>query len=213
VSVVRIIQPPAERKKALRLVEGLGWRSEPGDVLAWLEELYERHSDYVRGVVAHHGGPQLDAEDVVQDVFMLAHRKSASLMRHAEPRAWLHLATLREVWSARRRARVARLFRLGWHGHESAPEGPEGAYAHREESAVFYALLERLSEKQRTVFLLFHVENRTSAEIAELVGCPEPTVRTRLFHARRAFATAAERWRQRTAEVLKHPPLTTGQRR
>ncbi len=185
-------------KKPLRLVES----QEQKEVLAWLHDLYEVHSDYVREVVARHAGPYLDAEDLVQEVFIVAHRKATRLMRHTEPRGWLHLAALREVWSARRRVRIARLFWSSFQAEESSAEGPERAYLNREAGTAFYRLLDQLPEKQRTAFILFHVEGRPSAEIGRLLNCPEATVRTRLFHARRAFAAGVEEWTRRTGEEM-----------
>ena len=43
----------------------------------------------------------------------------------------------------------------------------------------------RLPIEQRVAFVLCEVEERTSREVAEIVGAPEATVRTRLFHAKR----------------------------
>jgi RNA polymerase sigma-70 factor (ECF subfamily) len=167
--------------------------------LEWLRDLYEQNSGFVRDVVARHAGPTIDAEDLVQNVFLVAHRKWERLSRHAQPRAWLHLAALREVWTAHRRERLKRLLPFRFSADPVETEGPESAYQHREASRDLYALLDRLPEKQRTAFILFYVDGLSSAEIGQMLSCPEPTVRTRLFHARRAFAAAAERWRRRTA--------------
>jgi RNA polymerase sigma-70 factor (ECF subfamily) len=194
VAVDPIAKSTGEMREPLRLVD----RPARRDRLSWLKDLYERHSDYVRDVVARHAGPGLDAEDLVQEVFIAADRKWERLIDYKEPRAWLHVAAMREVWAARRRQRLARVFRLRFAEPPSAPSGPEAAYSNREASALFYSLIDRIPEKQRAAFLLFHIENKSSAEIAKLLKIPEPTVRTRLFHARRAFAAAAERWRLRS---------------
>jgi RNA polymerase sigma-70 factor (ECF subfamily) len=194
VAIEPIAQPTGEMREPLRLVDHPARK----DRLSWLRDLYERHSDYVRDVVARHAGPGLDAEDLVQEVFIAADRKWERLRDYKEPRAWLHVAAMREVWAARRRQRLSRLFRLRFGETPSSPEGPEAAYQNKEASDLFYSLIDRIPEKQRAAFLLFHIENKTSGEIAKLLGVPEPTVRTRLFHARRAFAAAAERWRMRT---------------
>jgi hypothetical protein len=51
---------------AVRLLESSG----NADGARWFRELYERHSDDVRDTIALHGGPQVDAEDLVQEVFL-----------------------------------------------------------------------------------------------------------------------------------------------
>lgn len=45
--------------------------------------------------------------------------------------------------------------------------------------------LDRLPLDQRVAIVLSEIEERTSAEIATIVGAPEGTVRTRIFHAKR----------------------------
>jgi RNA polymerase sigma-70 factor (ECF subfamily) len=50
---------------------------------------------------------------------------------------------------------------------------------------AFYRLLDRLSEKKRTVFILHELEGMNPSEISKLVNAPVLTVRTRLFYARR----------------------------
>ncbi|MGH8615202.1 MAG: RNA polymerase sigma factor, partial [Gammaproteobacteria bacterium] len=50
------------------------------------------------------------------------------------------------------------------------------------------AALERLSPKHRAVIELTFVEGLSYPQIASLAGCPENTVKTRMFHARRRLA-------------------------
>jgi RNA polymerase sigma-70 factor (ECF subfamily) len=50
---------------------------------------------------------------------------------------------------------------------------------------AFQRLLSRLADKKRIVFVLHELEGMAPAEIAEVVGAPVLTVRTRLFYARR----------------------------
>jgi RNA polymerase sigma-70 factor (ECF subfamily) len=194
---------PGHMREPTQLAAAIG----PIDRDVWLSDLYDRHSNYVREVVARHAGPGFDPEDLVQDVFVAAYRKSGRLMGYPEPRGWLHVAALREVWAARRRHRLGRLFRLRLAAETLPTDDPESNYRNREASTLFYKLLDRLPEKQRTVFLLVQVEGYSSVEVARLVKCPEATVRTRLFHARRAFAAAAHRWQHR--ETAPPPPAHT----
>ena len=50
---------------------------------------------------------------------------------------------------------------------------------------AFQRLLARLADKKRVVFVLHELEGMSPAEIADIVGAPVLTVRTRLFYARR----------------------------
>ncbi len=47
------------------------------------------------------------------------------------------------------------------------------------------ACIRRLPPKLRTVLVLRYLEERNAAEVAQLLGIPEPTVRSRTFHARK----------------------------
>ena len=53
---------------------------------------------------------------------------------------------------------------------------------------AFRRLLDKLSDKKRTVYILHELEGLPPAEIARIVDCPVLTVRTRLFYARRELA-------------------------
>ena len=52
--------------------------------------------------------------------------------------------------------------------------------------------LDALPIEQRVAFVLCEVEDRTSREAAEIIGAPEGTVRTRLFHAKRKLREELE---------------------
>src|SRR5262249_15119491 len=64
---------------------------------------------------------------------------------------------------------------------------PDEQLMRRRRVAALYRLLDGMSEKKRTVYVLHELEGLTPAEIAKVVGAPVLTVRTRLFYARRAL--------------------------
>ena len=57
----------------------------------------------------------------------------------------------------------------------------------KEEVRRLYAALDRLSEKRRTVFVLYEMQGLGGPEIAETLGIPIKTVYKRLYHARQDF--------------------------
>jgi RNA polymerase sigma-70 factor (ECF subfamily) len=57
------------------------------------------------------------------------------------------------------------------------------------------AALRELPERQRTAIVLFDVEGYSHAEIAKVLGVPEGTVRSDVFHARRALREPLAAWR------------------
>lgn len=78
----------------------------------------------------------------------------------------------------------------GVHGDSQAPEPvdrdePESLLARRELAGVLGRALHALSPEQRAVVELTYYYELSYQEIAEIVGCPVNTVKTRMFHARR----------------------------
>jgi RNA polymerase sigma factor (sigma-70 family) len=163
----------------------------------WLRLLYNANSDHIRDVIVRHGGPGMEPEDLVQEVFLAAHRKIRLLRTYAEPRAWLHLAALREVWKVRRRLRLRRFLPFGIASPASEEALPDAEYQRRETRASVHRMLDKLPRRQREALVLFHVEGLTSAEIGSLLGCPEETIRTRICYGRRTLMKVVRRQRRR----------------
>jgi RNA polymerase sigma-70 factor (ECF subfamily) len=161
-------------------------RCRAGDGRAF-DQLFERHQATVARIVYRMTGPGPDIEDRVQDVFLQVIRSLGGFKRQAKFSTWLYRITVNVVLMHRRAAdRRPRLVDedFGPPAVESARSG-EDAVESRARIDAFYALLSRLSEKKRTVFVLHELEGLSPAAIAEVVGAPVLTVRTRLFYARR----------------------------
>jgi RNA polymerase sigma-70 factor, ECF subfamily len=152
---------------------------------------YLEHVDFVRRVVARLHGPGADIDDAVQEVFLVALRKRAGFAGRAAPSTWLYAIAQRVVMAARRRGRLRRFFGLETVQERAAGENPQQIFEHRESSERLYALLGRLSDRKRTVFVLHEIEGLPGEEIARIVGCPVKTVWTRLHHARRELQQLA----------------------
>ena len=54
--------------------------------------------------------------------------------------------------------------------------------------------MDELTLEHRTAFVLLELEERTSVEAAEIVGVPEATMRTRLFHAKKKLRELLAEW-------------------
>ncbi len=125
-----------------------------------------------------------DAEDAAQDGFVNAW---LSLHRFDDRQAfgpWLIRIALNAARDLRRRRRVRRTEALppGLAGEGRDPEAQAGDALSRERVA---RSLGALPERQRAALVLFEVEGYSHAEIAALLGIPEGTARSDLFHGRR----------------------------
>ncbi len=161
-------------------------RGRAGDVLAFtalVERFHVRLCGYVGRLL---GDPDV-AADVLQDVWIEVYRGLPRLVAPEAFAMWLYrIARNLACQQLRRRAR--------WVPLADGPEriAPDDARPSEEELAGLQLGLERLSAPHRDVLLLHHVCELSYEEIAELIGCPLGTVRSRLYHARRALRRAME---------------------
>lgn len=124
------------------------------------------------------------AEEEAQEAMLAAYRNWARLATYEDPSAWLRRVVVNRCTSvARRKMTEARLLvRLGAVRVED-PDLPEA------DDALWEAV-RALPRRQRQVVALRFVEDRSVAQIAQIIGCDEPTVRTHLRRGRLAVAAA-----------------------
>lgn len=132
------------------------------------------------------------ARSLTQDTFLKAWRSQASFRGECAPGTWLMRIAINllrdhvrggkyKFW---KRAAVEAVDAVAL--AEVLPSGERGAeraMLARERVAAVWKQVEALSEKQRTVFLLRHVEEMELAEIATATGLPLATVKTHLYRA------------------------------
>jgi RNA polymerase sigma-70 factor (ECF subfamily) len=164
-------------------------RAQRGDAAAF-RELFRRHRSAVAAIAYRMLGPHADLEDVVQEVFLQVHRSLPDFRGQSKFSTWLHRVAVNVVLMARRRARSRPALTPVDDAHQEAAEAPlpEDDVSRGRRLDAFRRLLDKLSEKKRTVFVLHELEGMAPGEIAKIVDCPVLTVRTRLFYARRELA-------------------------
>jgi RNA polymerase sigma-70 factor, ECF subfamily len=139
------------------------------------------------------GGPSSDLDDVAQEVFVIVQRKLAAFDGENLP-AWLFHITTRKVSDQRRRAWFRRVFNR--HDPDAlstlrAVDDPANDLERKRRQQTLYRILDRISDKHRTVFVLFEVEEYSGEQISEILDIPLATVWTRLHHARKQLARLA----------------------
>jgi RNA polymerase sigma-70 factor (ECF subfamily) len=152
-------------------------------------ELYEQHFDFIWRSVRMLGIAPDVADDVVQDVFLVAHRRLGDFEARAAPRTWLFAIAMRVV-SAHRRSqrRRMRLFARAATVVRDAVRTPFDDHAGAELSESVLGALAALPEEQRLVFALTELEDMTAPEVAAALGMNLNTVYSRLRLARRTLA-------------------------
>jgi RNA polymerase sigma-70 factor (ECF subfamily) len=160
------------------------------------DDVYDEHFAFVWRNVLNRGVPSSAVDDVVQEVFVVVHRKLPGFEGRSSLRTWLAGIVRRVVADHVRKRGNAPV------GDEPlASDSPSEARGPAEEldakaaARVLDELLARMPEAQREVFILHEVEQMTGREIAEAVGANENTVHTRLRAARRIFEEGLARLR------------------
>jgi len=172
---------------------GLVARVCAGDASA-LAELYDQHAGALLAFARRLLGDSDAAQDLVHEVFLGAPRILASYQGQASLRTFLTSVAINHARhhmrsAARRRAAGERMAR------EPAPEmgTPEHEAQRARLASALNSALDTLPMEQRVAFVLCEVEERTSREAAEIVGVPEATMRTRLFHGKRKLREELDR--------------------
>jgi len=153
-----------------------------------VEQAYVAHHAAIRGFARRLVGDTASAEDIVHEAFVALPRAIRRFRGEGSLRAFLIGVAAnhsrRHVRSAMRRRRATE--RLAAHEDlQSRTVDATDQLITQELAGKLWAALDELPIEQRIVFVLCEVEQRTSVEVAGIVGAPEGTVRTRLFHAKR----------------------------
>jgi RNA polymerase sigma-70 factor (ECF subfamily) len=163
-----------------------------------LDALYRAHAGTVARWAAHLGGPRLDVEDAVHEVFLVVSKRLPEFRGDAKVTTWLYRITERVVRGGRRRERVRRwldLVRRGDVQQSLAPPrlSPVEELERRQSRETVYRILDRLAEKYRRVLVLFELEELSGEEIAALTGLKLATVWVQLHRARAQFLAEMNR--------------------
>jgi RNA polymerase sigma-70 factor, ECF subfamily len=158
------------------------------------EELFRRHAPFVAKFLVRIGGRRADVDDLVQEVFLIAHKLGGWAPGPAQPTTWLAEIAVR-VASGERRRTTRREARVELDSVDATYEGasPLDRAAASESLGRVEQALETLSLEQRAVFVLFELEGKSSDEIAAGLGIPVGTVYSRLHKARSEFKRAYAR--------------------
>ncbi len=154
---------------------------------AAIQTLFEQYKQYVFRVAWLMLGDQQEAEDATQETFESVFRSLHSYRGDSSFETWLYQITLNRCRSKLRRKQFIRIpwFRFTEEPVASSSDTqPEAlALAHEERREVLKAV-RLLPPRLREVVILYYYRDCSCAEIAEIVGITEVTVRVRLHRAR-----------------------------
>lgn len=146
-----------------------------------------------------------EAEDVLQDAYLLIYRGISNFRGDAKLSTWLTRIVVNEaIAKSRKSSRRADVIRLDgdmeWNNdatevnmHAGVSESPERAAMRAQVRHLLEKKIDGLPDAFRTVFVLRALEEMSGEEVAACLDIPEATVRTRFFRARSLLREALSR--------------------
>jgi RNA polymerase sigma-70 factor (ECF subfamily) len=187
-SLVAILAEPSDEAQRLERLK----RGEPAAV----GEIYDQHQAAVQAFARRLVGDAAAAQDLVHEVFVALPKAIHGFRGESSLRTFLLSMAVNHARhhlraAARRRMAMERFARDPAHDARGASQ--EQRAISLDVARELSRALDTLPLDQRVAFVLCEVEERTSREAAEIVGAPEVTVRTRLFHAKKKLRDELEK--------------------
>ena len=165
-------------------------RIQAGDrhAFRWLIKSNER---LVYGVVWKIVGNRPDTEDICQEVFLKVHQKLDTFNQESKLSTWIAKIAYNQALSHLRKRDIlqdsadVQDAALGERLTDSGAETPTGYLEAKELKTVVHEAVEKLPLPYRTLIDLFHIQEMSYAEIVEISGFPEGTVKSYLFRGRK----------------------------
>jgi RNA polymerase sigma-70 factor (ECF subfamily) len=154
--------------------------------------LFERHNVAVYRFVLRLTKSSSAAEDIVSEVFLEAWRRADGFEGRSRVSTWLLAIARNKAFTTFRRDPTIPLEDELAAGIADPGDDAETVLNRKDRSSIVGRCLAQLPPAQREVIDLVYYHEKSVKDVALIVGIPEGTVKTRMFHARR-----------RTAELLK----------
>lgn len=153
-----------------------------------MQVLFSRHHVRLHRFVLRTVRDEAVAEDAVSEAFLDVWRGASGFSGRSQVSTWLMSIARFKALSALRKRREAGLDEDFAETIEDEADTPEVTSQKLDKSAAIRACMNRLTADHRDVIDLVYYHEASIEEVAEIVGIPENTVKTRLFHARKKLS-------------------------
>jgi RNA polymerase sigma-70 factor (ECF subfamily) len=167
--------------------EALILRIANGDRMA-MQVLFARHQVKVFRFVVRLVGNEATAEDVISEVFLDVWRHAARFEARSSVSTWLLAIARNKAYSILRRPKAEELDDNKAESIVDTVDDPEVVAQKKDKSGLLRECIQRLSVDHREVIDLVYYHEKSIEEVAEIVGIPENTVKTRMFYARKKLS-------------------------
>ena len=153
-----------------------------------LQLLFARHNVRVFRFVLRFMGDESVAEDLVSEVFFDVWRQADRFESRSQVSTWLMAIARNKALSVLRRRTTEELDEEVAEFIEDPADNPEVTMQKTQRSAILQNCLVQLSPAHREIVDLVYYHEKTIDEVAEIIGVPQNTVKTRMFYARKRIA-------------------------
>jgi RNA polymerase sigma-70 factor (ECF subfamily) len=158
-----------------------------GDKMA-LQTLYGRHNVRVFRFVLRFLNDEASAEDMVSEVFIDVWRQADRFEGRSQVSTWLFAIARNKALSVLRRRSTEELDEEVAEFIEDPSDNPEVTMQKKQQTSLLQDCLTQLSPAHREIIDLVYYHEKSIDEVAEIVGVPANTVKTRMFYARKRIA-------------------------
>jgi RNA polymerase sigma-70 factor (ECF subfamily) len=159
---------------------------------AW-EALVDTYAKRIYNMALRFSGNREEAQDLTQEVFVKLWHSLPRYDFHKDFTAWLLVIARNQLIDEYRKRRQEKSLRQDLDGREvslPSPDDPEASLARSEARVLLEAGLARLSPDMRLTLILRELEGRSYEEMAQVLGLPLGTVKSRVNRARIQLAEA-----------------------
>jgi RNA polymerase sigma-70 factor (ECF subfamily) len=146
--------------------------------------LWDRHAQAVKGALRSALGPDQEAEDLTQEVFLRFLRAARTVRDPDAVQSFLVGIAYRVAVSELRRRKVRSVVRLSLGGELPDAGAPDPEPEAREALRALYRLLDRLRVRDRMAFVMRHIRGMPLPDVAQALGISEATAWRAASHAK-----------------------------
>ena len=128
------------------------------------------------------------AQDLVSEVFLAVWRQSARFEGRSQVCTWLLAIAGNMAAAALKRRRLESLDQKLADSVPDLADDPEAVTGKLQEKSILAACVNELSPSHRQIIDLIYYHDKSITEVAEIIGIPRSTVKTRMFYARNEIA-------------------------
>jgi RNA polymerase sigma-70 factor, ECF subfamily len=150
--------------------------------------LFARHNLRVFRFLIRMVGNEATAEDLLNEVFVHVWRTADRFEARSQVSTWILGIARYKALTALRSRTFDELDEEAAEAIEDTADDPEVAVQKAERSALLQSCLSQLSSAHRQVVDLVYYHEQSIEEVAQIIGVPQNTVKTRVFHARKRIA-------------------------